>query len=185
MRIFIALEVPEKIKKEIEKTQNQLKNAGIKARWARPEIAHLTLVFIGETMPTKIREIEKILKEASAQISPISLWLEKIGAFPSPAKAKIIHLSLKGEMGKLNALVLKIRKSLKKQKINFDQKLFIPHLTLGRLKKPQNLTWFLSKIKIPRRKFLVKQLNLIQSTLTPQGPNYKILASFELKVKNC
>jgi 2'-5' RNA ligase len=184
MRIFIALEVPEKIKKEIEKTQNQLKNAGIKGRWVSPEIAHLTLVFIGKTMPTKIREIEKILKEASTQTSPISLWLEKIGAFPSPTKAKIIYLSLKGELGKLNALGLKIRKSLKKQKINFDRKPFIPHLTLGRLKKPQNLTRLLSKIKFSRQQFFGHQLNLIQSILTFQGTIYKTLTSFEFKAKN-
>jgi len=185
MRLFIALETPQKVKKEIAVIQKKLRVEKISGRWIQPKLTHLTLVFLGETAPNKIGDIEKILKEASGQIFPINLWLEKIDAFPSPAKAKIIHLSLKGELDKLNALVLKIRKSLKKQKINFDRKLFIPHFTLGRLKKPQNLTWFLSKIKIPRRKFFVNQLNLIQSTLTPQGPIYKILASFELKAKNC
>jgi len=185
MRIFIALELPEKIKKEISKTQNQLKTVGIKARLVKPEITHLTLVFLGETTPNKIEDIKKILKEASSQISPINLWSDNIDAFPSPAKAKIIYLSLKGEMGKLNALFLKIQKDLKKQKINFDQKPFVPHLTLGRLKKLQNLTWPLSKIKIPRRHFFTNKLFLIQSTLTSQGPIYKILHSFELKAKNC
>jgi len=185
MRIFIALEIPEKIKKEISKTQNQLKSSGIQAHWVKPEIAHLTLVFLGETAPNKVGEIEKILKEVGGQISPVNLWLEKIDCFPSPAKAKIIYLSLKGELGKLNALALKIRKLLKKQKINFDQKPFVPHLTLGRLKKLQNISGLLSKIKILRQEFFVHQLKLIQSTLTPQGPVYKTLASFELKAKNC
>jgi len=180
MRIFIALELPEKIKKEISKTQNQLKTVGIKARWVKPEITHLTLVFLGEIAPNKVGEIAKILKEASSQISPINLWLEKIDAFPSLAKAKIIYLSLKGEMGKLNALVLKIQKGLKKQKIAFDQKPFVPHLTLGRLKKLQNLTWLLSKIKIPRRHFFTNKLFLIQSTLTSQGPIYKTLKEISL-----
>ena len=110
MRIFIALEIPEKIKKEIGKIQNQLKNPGGQTHWVKPENTHITLVFLGETAPNKVGEIAKILKEAAAQISPINLWLEKIDAFPSPAKAKIIYLSLKGEMGKLNALVLKIQK---------------------------------------------------------------------------
>ena len=185
MRIFIALEIPEKIKKEISKTQNQLKSSGVQARLVKPNNTHLTLVFLGETAPNKVGEIEKILKEVSTQISPVNLWLEKIDCFPSPAKAKIIYLSLKGELGKLNALALKIRKLLKKQKIKFDQKPFVPHLTLGRLKKPQNISGLLSKIKILRQEFFVHQLKLIQSTLTPQGPIYKTLASFELKAKNC
>jgi len=185
MRIFIALEIPEKIKKEIEKIQNQLKNTGIKVRWVKPEIIHLTLVFLGEIAPNKIGNIERILSGVSTQISPVNLWLEKVDAFPSPTKAKIIYLSLKGELGKLNALALKIRKLLKKQKINFDQKPFVPHLTLGRLKKPQDVSGLLSKIKILRQEFFVHHLKLIQSTLNPQGPVYKTLASFELKAKNC
>ena len=185
MRIFIALDIPEKIKKEISKTQNQLKSSGVQTRLVKPNNTHLTLVFLGETAPNKVGEIEKILKEVSGQISPVNLWLEKIDCFPSPTKAKIIYLSLKGELGKLNALALKIRKLLKRQKINFDQKSFVPHLTLGRLKKLQNISGLLSKIKILRQEFFVHQLKLIQSTLTPQGPVYKTLASFELKAKNC
>jgi len=185
MRIFVALEIPQKIKKEIAVIQKKLKGKNISVRWVKPEIAHLTLVFLGETAPNKFGEIEKILNEASAQISPINLWLDKIDCFPSSTKARIIHLSLKGELGKLNTLVLKIQKAFKKQKIYFDQKLFLPHLTLGRIKKPENLAWLLSKIKIPRREFFAHQLNLNQSILAPQGPIYKILASFELKAKNC
>jgi 2'-5' RNA ligase len=185
MRVFIILEIPEKIKEEVGKTQNQLRTLEVQVRWVKPETTHLTLVFLGKTAPNKTGEIEKILKEVSGQISPVNLWLGKIDAFPSPAKAKIIHLSLKGEVGKLNALVLKIQKALKKQKINFDQKPFVPHLTLGRLKKPKNLNEVLSKIKIHRLDFFVNQLKLIQSLLTPQGPIHKILASFELKAKNC
>jgi len=185
MRVFIALEIPEKINKKISKTQNQLKSSGIQARLVKPKNTHLTLVFLGETAPNKVGEIEKILKEVSDQISPVNLRLEKVDYFPSPAKAKIIYLSLKGELGKLNALALKIRKLLKKQKIKFDQKPFVPHLTLGRLKKPQDVSGLLSKIKILRQEFFVHHLKLIQSTLTPQGPIYKTLASFELKAKNC
>jgi 2'-5' RNA ligase len=54
MRIFIALEIPEKIKKEISKTQNQLKSSGVQARLVKPNNTHLTLVFLGETAPNKV-----------------------------------------------------------------------------------------------------------------------------------
>jgi len=185
MRLFIALEIPQEVKKEITAIQKKLKTKHISCRWIKPEITHLTLVFLGETTPNKIGEIEKILKEASAKISPINLWLAKIDCFPSPTKAKIIHLSPKGELSKLNTLVLKIQKSLKKQKINFDRRPFVPHLTLGRFKKPQNLARLLPKIKPLHQEFFANQLNLVQSILTPQGPIYKTLISFELKAKNC
>ncbi|MGB9706681.1 MAG: RNA 2',3'-cyclic phosphodiesterase [Microgenomates group bacterium] len=184
MRVFVALELPEEIKKEIEKIQKSLMAIASPARWVKPKAAHLTLVFLGEITPGKIPLLEKILENATSKISPVNLWLNQIGCFPSPGKARIIYLSLGGELGKLNALALKIRKGLKSQKIWFDKKPFTPHLTLGRLKKQQNLNQILQKIKISRIKFLGEKVSLIQSTLTPQGPVYKILASFELKPKS-
>lgn len=173
MRTFIALELSEEIKKEIGKIQKDLAAIGMQARWVNPKIAHLTLAFLGAITPEKIGLIEKILSEVVGQIKPIKLFLNKVDCFPSLAKARIIFLSLGGELGKLHALATKIRKRLKKEKIWFDQKPFAGHLTLGRLKNRQNLTEALKKIKIKRIKFVGKTIALNTSQLTPQGPIYK------------
>jgi len=183
MRAFIALETPERVKKELDNIQKELKTKGIQARLVRPEIAHLTLSFLGEIPQNKIARVEKILEKAVQENSPVKLRLNKVGCFPSLLKARIIFLSLEGELGKLNALVLKICKNLKKENIWFDKKLFVPHLTLGRLKNQQNLEGIIKKIKVCKIEFLGEKISLIQSTLTPQGPIYKTLSSFSLKGK--
>lgn len=181
MRAFIALEIPEKIKKEVAKIQKDLSTVGVQARWVKPEIAHLTLAFLGSITPDKIKPIEKILTEIAGQIKPVKPFLNKVGCFPSLAKARIIFLSLAGELGKLNALAIRIRKRLKKQKIYFDEKPFSSHLTLGRLKNRQNLTQLIEKIKVKKVEFVASEVSLTKSTLTESGPVYTELKCVSLK----
>ena len=43
MRTFIAIEIPEEIKKQMAEAQRRLKDTGVEAGWTRPEGVHLTL----------------------------------------------------------------------------------------------------------------------------------------------
>lgn len=180
MRAFIALELPEETKKEINKIQQDLKEAGVQARWIKPKLSHLTLAFLGSITPDKIKPIEKILDKVASQIKPIQLHLLKIDCFPSSSRARIIFVDLGGELGKLNALSLKIRKRLKKEKIYFDKKPFVSHATLGRIKKRQDLTQLIRKIKVKKMKFVASEVSLNKSTLTETGPIYQKLKCVSL-----
>jgi 2'-5' RNA ligase len=174
MRVFIALELSREIKKELEKVQNQLKKAGAQATWVKPEIAHLTLAFLGSITSNQVETIHQVLEEIG-QGKPIQLELGQVGCFPHPAKPRVIFVSLKGELVKLNSLVKQIREGLKKEKIGFDKKPFRTHVTLGRVKKRQNLTPILKGIKVKKTKFLAQEITLIKSELTPSGPVYSKL----------
>lgn len=180
MRTFVALELPEKVKVEIGKSQQDLKKAGVQARWVQPKIAHLTLAFLGSITPDKVKPIGEIMSEAAHQISPAAFYLNKIGCFPDPNKARIIHLELGGDLDKLNLLVTKIRKGLKKQKIWFDEKPFRPHLTLGRIRKRRNLTSIIKGAKVKKSEFIGQKISLYQSSLTTTGPVYSELKQISL-----
>lgn len=184
MRAFIALELPAKIKTQLGEIQKELIGEGIKARWVKPKIAHLTLAFLGSIAPDKLETVEKILKEVAGQIKPAKLKLHQLGCFPSPVKAKIIFVDLQGELDKLNALAIKIRKRLKKGKIYFDQKPFVAHITLGRIKKKQNLTQITGKIKIKRLEFTARAITLNKSQLTETGPIYRTIKTVKLQSAN-
>ena len=103
MRAFIALELPEKVKKEITKIQKKLRKAGAKATWVKPEIIHLTLAFLGSVTHKELEIIHKILEEVAAK--PIQLELSQLGCFPSPERARIIYVDLQGDLKELNSLV--------------------------------------------------------------------------------
>ncbi len=183
MRTFISLELPIEIKTGIREIQDQLRKAGVQARWVKPELSHLTLAFLGSITPDKIETIGKILKETASQITLIRLKLSKIGCFPNPARPRIIFVSLEGELDKLNLLATKIRKELKKVNIYFDEKPFLSHITLGRIKRKQNLSHLIEEIQVKKVEFVANQVTLTQSTLTTSGPIYKELKSILLGIK--
>jgi len=175
MRVFISLELPKEIKTEIGKIQKDLMTAGVQARWVKPELSHLTLAFLGSITPDKIESIGKILKETASQIAPINLRFSKIDCFPNPARPRIIFVDLEGKLEKLNDLAKKIRHGLKREKVYFDEKPFTAHITLGRIKKRQNLIRLIEKIKVKRVEFVISDVSLTKSILTESGPTYQKL----------
>lgn len=180
MRTFIALELPEEIKTEIKNIQKQLERAGVQARWVKPEIAHLTLAFLGSITPNKVEPISELLEEVAREIKPVKLKVHQLGSFPNFSRPRIIFLDLAGELGELNTLAIKIRKRLKKEGIWFDKKPFVSHITLGRIKRRQNLTKIIKEIKIKKVEFIANETTLTKSQLTETGPVYTKLICVSL-----
>jgi len=180
MRTFIALELPQAVKKELTNCQRELEKTGVQARWVKPKLSHLTLAFLGSITPEKREKIEVILEDTTKQVKPFSLHLQKMDVFPNPAKPRIIFIDLGGELEKLHLLATFIKQGLKKEKLFFDQKPFVSHITLGRMKKKQNLRKIISQIKPEKVGFVADKVSLKQSTLTPTGPVYRTLKSLSL-----
>jgi 2'-5' RNA ligase len=198
MRVFISLELPEEIKKEIAKIQKQLQRAGAKATWVKPEIAHLTLAFLGSVTHKELEIIHMILDEIRAR--PIRLELGSLGCFPNQERARIVFIEFQGNLKALHFLANQIHQNLKEEKIQFDNKPFVAHVTLGRVRrrhpKPrgvrgspdtelssgsgQNLTHVLKGVKPKKLEFLAQEISLNQSILGPSGPKYKRLKTLHL-----
>jgi 2'-5' RNA ligase len=177
MRAFIALELPEEVKKELGKIQQELKNTGIEAKWVKPEQAHLTLAFLGWIEPEKIEVISQIFDDVTRKIKSVKLALHQLDSFSS----KVVFVNLKGELGKLNALSIKIRKGLKKTGVSFDEKPFAAHLTVARIKKAKNLRLIMQKIKVNKQIFFGNKISLMKSTLARSGPIYERISEKVLK----
>ena len=178
MRLFIALELPEGIKKEIANLQKKLRKAGGKATWVKPEITHLTLAFLGSVTHKEVGIIHKVLDEI--RVGPIRLELNSLGCFPNPERARIIFIDLQGNLKELNQLARQIRQALEKEKVQFDDKSFVAHVTLGRIKKRQNLTHILKGVKPKKIEFSAQEITLNQSELSSSGPQYTKLKTLHL-----
>jgi 2'-5' RNA ligase len=173
VRAFISLELTTNIKEEIGRVQAELGRAGVQAKWVRPEISHLTLAFFGSITPDKTEVINKS--------KALALESGEIGCFPNPARARIIFLCLKGQLNELEKLVKTIRQGLKRENIWFDEKPFKTHVTLGRLRKKQNLGKIIRQIKTKKINFLAKDVVFYQSVLTANGPVYEKIKAFSLR----
>lgn len=172
MRIFISIDIPKEIKKEIVKIQNKLPE--FKGKNTEFENLHLTLKFLGEVDKEKLEKIKKNLKEI--KFSGFEAEIDSMGVF-SEDFIKIIWLGIKN----CDELQKEIDKKL--SGIFEKEKRFMGHLTIARVKNIKDKKKFIAelcKLKIISMKFTVNDFNLKKSTLTEQGPVYDIVENYKL-----
>lgn len=170
MRCFIAVPIPDGVKKSIFNYLNRIKGTQSGIRWVKEKNIHITLRFLGETKEDIIDEIEEIIKNASKGCASFNIELVGTGYFPSARRAKVIWIGI--EDGKEE--LLKIFEELECRIVNLGfkkERPFHPHLTIGRVKgpRPLNLPDF------EKHLFTAKEITLYKSTLTPSGPIYEPL----------
>ncbi|HXX64186.1 MAG TPA: RNA 2',3'-cyclic phosphodiesterase [Bacteroidota bacterium] len=185
MRTFIAVEIPDGIKKEMEKAQEQLKRSGADAGWTRPEGIHLTLKFLGEVMEAKIDEIKNTLTRAVGDMGRFRLEIGGAGAFPNSKNPRVVWLGVSGDIDKLEALWRSVEDSMTAIGFDREERAFSPHLTLARIKylRPR-FSWqkAIDGIKdIRLAGFEVDHISLMKSELKPSGAVYSEIARADLK----
>lgn len=161
MRLFVAIELSEEMKKSLEDIQGRLRRMGIRGNYTRPENLHLTLAFIGE-----YSEPDKVLEAMSTlSIRPVELRLQGLGSF-----GELWWAGLE-ESAELYGLVRQLRLALAQAGIPFDRKKFLPHITL--LRKPEygHIPDF-TALSIPGTAMKAKQISLMLSTRGKGGMIY-------------
>ncbi len=122
MKLFIALQLTDDVKKSLIGTMHDLKQKGIKGNYTPAANLHVTLAFIGETRQAD--EIKKAMDRV--QFTPFKLTVREMGNFGDRLWAGV-----KGNQG-LKGVVKDIRAQLETAEIPYDSKEFVPHVTLVR-----------------------------------------------------
>ena len=189
VRCFIAIELPEGVKRGLREFQAQLQ-AGSQApvKWVDPANIHLTLKFLGNVAADRMDEIAAAMTGAVQGTSSFPLEVKELGVFPNPRRVQIVWVGLSGEVATLARLQQRIESGLEKLGFHPEGRRFTPHLTLARLRdratpdERQKLGQLIAETEIdPAPSFTVDSVNLMQSQLTREGPIYTRLSSVALK----
>jgi 2'-5' RNA ligase len=176
MRLFLAIDLPEEAKDNVEKLKLELK--GIKGvKPVAKENIHLTLKFLGEVADNKAEEIVKALEQVKFQ--PFNLSISRIGAFPNENRISVLWADAT-PAEPLVALKKDIDKALPRFK---DDHPFKTHITFARVKYIANEADKKKILDILRKpvdkvEFAVNNFRLYKSTLTPEGPVYEVVKEF-------
>jgi 2'-5' RNA ligase len=185
-RVFIGINLPEKIRKELNAYQD--KWLDLPARWTWPESLHVTLVFLGNTSDQEVIDVCKTAAEVAKRHDPFDLVLDKI-CYGPPDKMPRMVWATGRESGELGALQADLTNAFYESGINeadedCDNHAFAPHVTLARIKQFE-----LRKMEpeeIPKvdeeiyQTFLVESIDIMESELKRGGPQYSILESLNL-----
>ncbi len=171
MRLFIAIDLPESIKEDIKKIQEQLPE--FRGKKTEFENLHLTLKFLGEVDEETFKEVKRKLKRI--RMDAFEAELNSIGIFSD----RIIWLGITN----CNELQKEIDEKL--TGIFEKEERFMGHLTIARARDMGNKKSFLNqlrKIKLPKMKFKIDKFILKKSILTEQKPIYEDMEIFRLGI---
>lgn len=182
MRLFAAVPLPEPARGEVAQLLGRLRQSPLPVRWVPDEGVHLTLKFFGEVVAERLEVIEEAVRFAATGTGALALRLAGLGAFPSPARPKVLWLGLESPPG---LELLQDRLERGGEAIGFPPEgaPFQPHVTLGRVREGQRCP---SRVladfgdTYERVPFLATEVVLFESVLTTKGPRYQARLTIEL-----
>ena len=186
MRTFIAVEIPAEIKNKIGRYVDSLRDSSQNVKWVSTENLHLTIKFLGDINEEDVDSLIECMNPVFSDFSSFDLLLEHAGFFPSKNNPRVIWIGSDGGADNLLDIFQELEHCLEVFGIDRDERMFSPHLTIGRVKRNNNkhgaVTTFTGDIpEFEPATFRVNSIALIKSTLTPKGPIYEKLYEGKLK----
>lgn len=175
MRLFLAIDLPEKTKRELQKLLDPLQKEYPYFSWVPPINYHITVQFLGEC--TDKDEVINRIEKSIFETKPFYMYASSTDLF---INYKItLFVSFQREKN-LEAMVKRLEDEFKIE----DGKRYIPHLTFARYKIPSKQQYYLIKKKIENLEidlqFPVDKIYLYESILTNKIPRYNKIKEFML-----
>jgi 2'-5' RNA ligase len=184
IRTFIALILPEELKRSLGGLQAQFQQQSQGIKWVRPDSIHLTLKFLGDIRPDKVDPVCTVLSRLTQGCAPFAFEAVGIGAFPNERNPKVLWAGLAPDK-RMADFQEKLDAGLAEIGFPREDRLFSPHLTLGRLRDGRSRKDIAALIERCGSKHLGNYQSdtvvFYKSDLRPAGPIHTALKEFTLK----
>src|SRR5258708_25454649 len=129
MRIFVAVDLNEEIRRKIARFLEGVSGFSPEARWAPAESLDVTLKFIGEQKEEQVSVITQRLREIA---SPhMEIGFRTYGFFPTAKAPRVFWIGIQSGP-ELAELAARIDSALSELHIPREDRPYSPHLTLAR-----------------------------------------------------
>ena len=180
-RAFIAIPLPATLSGELAGLQRQLQHELPELRPVAAENLHLTLKFLGDRDQDQLAKIGQFMLSVAGCQAPFSLRLRGLGSFPDDRHPRVVWLGVQPPQPLLT-FQHQLARGLAELGGDEEQTLYLPHLTLGRFRRPPADTSALRNQRaVDLGPLPVNSLVLYQSRLTPQGAVHQPLTVAMLK----
>ncbi|XOB98617.1 RNA 2',3'-cyclic phosphodiesterase [Deinococcota bacterium DY0809b] len=173
MRLFYAIFPPRTVQRALAEAQRMLRG-----NWkpVREDQIHLTLGFLGDVPVTELARVRAAGREAARASGPFTAQVRGTGFFPNEGRPRVWFARAEGDG--FEPLALALREAL--PEFLEGERAFKAHLTLARRKGPApRVAPVVFDLEFP-----VEAFALVESRLTPKGPQYTVLDTFSLKERD-
>ena len=183
IRTFVCIEIADAVKNQIADLQCELKQIDAHVSWVKPANIHLTLKFLGPVEPSRIAAVREAVARATSSCRPFEVEVSGTGCFPSARSPRILWVGLSQVPNQLQQLHQTMEDEFAREGFAREQKLFSPHLTIGRIRSPRGARESAEKLinsGFTGLTFRATEVIVMRSDLSPTGSLYTRLALIQL-----
>ena len=187
LRLFLAIAISQFVCAKSEKLQQKLRpllpSHGV--RWARLEQFHLTLKFLGNVPANDVPALKKTVQHACATLPQLPLRAQGLGFFPNNFSPRVFWAGVESESKLLIEFQRQLAAAVDRFTEKQDDQKFTAHITLARFEKlpPYAANQLYKNINAGEffGAWTAQEVELIESTLSPNASLYAILEKFPLR----
>jgi 2'-5' RNA ligase len=184
-RIFTAIDISEETREKAAGYVKQMRGEfpNLRVGWEKPEKLHLTLKFLGDIDEIELDNLIGAVENTAKRISKFNLQITQTGAFPSVKKARVIWLGVKDASENLQKLNEILEAECAAKNFARETRSFKPHLTIARLREPQNSKTLIEKHlenEFEAAEFEVSEITIYESVLQKSSSIYTVVSKSEL-----
>jgi 2'-5' RNA ligase len=176
VRAFVALDLDPGLRAAMGDLQARLRPRLPGIRFVRPEGIHLTLRFLGDTLPSQVDSLCPLLATAAAACPPAEGRAASLSTFPERGSPRVLWLALEVPPPVLD-LQCACERAARAAGFAPERRPFRAHLTLGRWRDRAPRPELPPADLGPTR---LDTLVLFRSDLRPDGAVYTALARFPM-----
>ncbi len=178
-RTFLAVELDEHIVHGLVQAQRSLQDVEADVRWVERENLHLTVKFLGNVRDEEILRICDVTEAIVGEIDPFDFSVDGLTSAPPLGQMRMIWARITEPSGSLQTMYEMIEDAFSGMGFKRENRLFHPHMTLGRVKSGQHVKQLRSAVTgFADTEFGIQgvdELVVFSSELTREGPIYSPL----------
>ena len=185
--MFVAVVPPDEALDHLDEFLDLRRDAA-DFRWTLREHLHVTVAFLADVPDRTVDDLEARLERAAKRRTSFRTALAGGGAFPNVGRARVLWAGLElDEPGRVEMarLATGARAAASKAGIAVDGARFKPHVTVARLKHPQESSPWVRLLDAYRGPaWTVERVTLVASYLGEgprKRPRYETVASYPLR----
>lgn len=182
IRTFIAVRIPAEVRRRLADIEQKLKSSGADVKWVPEENFHLTLKFLGNVDPDRLRAVCDAIRSIAETSNAFEVTLTGVGAFPKASRPSVVWVGVTTGAEEMKALAARVDDALAGLGFLREERGFSAHVTLGRVRSARHIHRLPEVIESLKDEeagvFTVGSVAVMKSDLRPSGPVYTVIEEY-------
>lgn len=180
MRLFVGIPINADVRDRLKSEVALIPQLPAHCRIIDSEHWHFTLAFLGEVAEDQMEGLSLLLTNAIEQPPQGAFRFTDVRTFPPRRAAYLVANAIVNPANEWIAYIERMRDMVSVAAPHVDRKPWVPHVTIGRTKKGEQLApW---RLDIKPFEWRPTSFALVQSTQTPTGSKYTIIHDYPLDI---